>query len=133
MPRRCWHGAVQLRRRLYDILEHGTIGERTGRLVGRSIVLLIIINLVAVTLESVPGLQARYQTVFSVIELVSLAVFTVEYGLRVWVAAEHAAYRHLSPASARWNYVRSPFGIIDLIAVLPFWFTFVLPPDLTVL
>src|SRR5439155_2647227 len=68
-----------------------------------------------------------------VIELVSLAVFTVEYGLRVWVAAEHTPFRHLSPARARWNYLRSPFGIIDLIAVLPFWLAFVLPPDFRVL
>src|SRR4051812_11348633 len=124
MPRRSWHSTAQLRRRLYDILDHGTIGERTGRIVGRSIVFLIVVNLIAVTLETVPDLQARYQTLFTVIELISLAVFTVEYGLRLWVAVEHAPYRHLSPVRARWNYVRSPFGIIDLIAVLPFWLAF---------
>ena len=60
-------------------------------------------------------------------------MFTVEYALRVWVASEHTAHRHLSAASARWNYVRSAFGIIDLIAVLPFWFAFALPPDFRVL
>ena len=80
-----------------------------------------------------PEYQARYQVFFTIIELFSLVVFTVEYALRVWVASEHTPHRHLSAASARWNYVRSAFGLIDLIAVLPFWFAFALPPDLRVL
>lgn len=133
MPRKFWQSTGQLRRRFYNILEHGTIGERTGRFVGRFIVFLIILNLIAVTLELVPEYQARYQVFFTIIELFSLVVFTVEYALRVWVASEHTPHRHLSAASARWNYVRSAFGLIDLIAVLPFWFAFALPPDLRVL
>ena len=42
---------TRVRRRLYEILDHGGIGDRTGAMVGRLIVLLIVINLVAVTLE----------------------------------------------------------------------------------
>jgi voltage-gated potassium channel len=132
MPRKFGQSIAQLRRRLYDILEHGTIVERTGRFVGRFIVSLIILNLIVVTLESVPEYQARYQVFFTIIELVSLVVFTVEYALRVWVASEHTPHRHLSAAGASWTYVRSAFGIIDLLAVLPFWFAFALPPDFRV-
>ena len=54
-------------------------------------------------------------------ELVSLVLFTVEYLARVWVAVEHAPDRHLTPARARLKFVTSPAGIIDLLAVLPFW------------
>src|SRR5437763_6533068 len=133
MPRHSLHSIARLRRRLYDILEHGTVADRTGRLVGRFIVLLIIVNLIAVTLESVPEFRAHYQLLFTIVELISLAVFTIEYGLRVWAAAEHASYQHLSAARASWNYVRSPLGIIDLITVLPFWLAFALPPDVRVL
>src|SRR4051812_36141727 len=102
MPRKFGQSIAQLRRRLYDILEHGTIVERTGRFVGRFIVSLIILNLIVVTLESVPEYQARYQVFFTIIELFSLVVFTVEYALRVWVASEHTPRRHLSATSARW-------------------------------
>src|SRR6266487_4312306 len=133
MPRHIWRTGLDLRRRLYEILEHGTIGNRTGLIVGRLIVLLIITNLVAMTLDSVPALQAQYAPLFIAIELLSLVVFTIEYGLRVWVAAEHAPHRHLSERRARWEFVSSPLGVIDLLAVLPFWFAFVLPGDLRVL
>ena len=34
---------------------------------------------------------------------------------------------------ARLKYALSPAGIVDLVAVLPFWFAFVLPPDLRVM
>jgi len=132
MPRHVRRTA-NLRRRLYEILEHGSIGDRTGLMVGRLIVLLIVINLVSMTLDSVPELQTQYGALFTIIELLSLVVFTIEYALRVWVAAEHAPARHSSERKARWKFVSSPLGVIDLLAVLPFWLAFVLPVDLRVL
>src|ERR1700757_1079631 len=133
MARRIWRRGGDLRRRLYEILEHGTIGNRTGLIVGRLIVLLIITNLVAMALDSVPALQAQYEPLFPAIERLSLVLFTIEYGLRVWVAAEHAPHRLSSERKARWEFVTSPLGVIDLLAVLPFWFALVLPADLRVL
>ena len=79
MPRYIWRSGVDLRRRLYEILEHGAIGNRTGLIVGRLIVALIITNLVTMTLDSVPALQAQYGPLFIAVELLSLVVFTVEY------------------------------------------------------
>src|SRR5215831_12398128 len=131
MARHIW--CRDLRRRLYEILEHGAIGNRIGLVVGRLLVVLIVTNLVTMALESVPALEAQYGPLFTAVELLSLVVFTIEYGLRVWVAAEHAPYRHLSRRKARWKFVSSPLGIVDLLAVLPFWLAFVLPADLRVI
>ncbi len=124
---------TEIRRRLYEILEQGVVGDPAGRLVGRLIVLLIVVNLAAVTLESVPALHARYAAWFTAIEIVSLVVFTLEYGLRIWVAGEHGLHRDRGEWTARWRYVASPAGLIDLLAVIPFWFTFVVPADLRVI
>jgi voltage-gated potassium channel len=129
--RRHWWRA--LRHRLYEILEHGPVGDRTGRVVGRLIVLLIVINLVAITLQTVPEFETRYAAWFLGIELLSLLVFTFEYGLRMWVAVEHAPYLHSDGWKARLKYATSPVGIIDLFAVLPFWLAFVLPAELKIL
>ena len=75
MLRRHSHARIELKRRLAEVLEE-QVGDRPGRIVGRLIVLLILVNLVAVTLESVPNLAARYGMLFSTIELASSASCT---------------------------------------------------------
>jgi voltage-gated potassium channel len=133
MPQEKQPFRAELRHRLYEILEHGPVAGAAGRLVARAVVLLIVVNLAAVTLESVPSVAARYGTLFTAIETVSLVVFTVEYALRVWVAGEHGLHRHDGEWVARWRYVASAAGIVDLLAVLPFWFAFAVPADLRVI
>ena len=121
-----------LRSQLYEILEQGAVGSRVGVIVGRALILLIIINLAAVTAESVPAVGAKYRVLFLAIETVSLVVFTLEYALRLWVAVEHKPHRHFRPRRARLRYALSPTGLIDLFSVLPFWLAFVAPNELRI-
>ena len=95
------HSTSNLRRRLYEILERGSAGDRASLIFDRCIVTLIIVNLTAVTLESIPSLAASYGLWFDAIEYGSLVVFTVEYGLRLWAAVEprdDAARDGIAPA-----------------------------------
>ncbi len=124
------HSLNDLRRRAYLALEQGPVGERRGVLIDRLLVGLIVVNLVAVALESVPSLNARYGLAFEVIEYISLVVFTADYALRLWSTVEHGPHRHLGATRARLRYALSPAGIVDLLAVLPFWFAALLPLDL---
>ena len=119
----------ELRRRTYLALEEGPVGERIGAAIDQLLIALIVINLIAVALESVPSYGSRYARIFDLIEYFSLGVFTIEYALRVWGAVEHGPHRHLSATRARLKYVLSPAGLIDLIAVLPFWFALLLPAN----
>jgi voltage-gated potassium channel len=123
----------ELRRRVYQVLEQGLVGDRVSILVDRLLVLLIIANLVAVALETVPSLAARYGVLFDAVESLSLVVFTAEYALRVWCAVEYGPHRHMSPLAARLRYATSPGGIVDLVAVLPFWLAPFVPAELRVL
>lgn len=124
------HRLKNLRRRVYQVLEQGPIGDRLSTAVDRFLVLLIVVNLLAVALESMPQYQTRYAALFALVEYLSLVVFTVEYGLRLWCAVEHGPHQHLAARRARMKYALSTAGIIDLIAVLPFWFAMFLPGDL---
>src|SRR5450631_1103891 len=124
---------TELRRRVYQVLEQGPVGDAMGVVVDRLLVALILTNLIAVALESVPEIGARYALAFILIEIFSLVVFTVEYGLRLWAAIEHGPHRHLAAMHSRLKYALSPAGIVDLFAVLPFWFALVLPDDLWLL
>ena len=125
--------ALELRRRVYELLEHGPIGDFRVRLTNWLLILLIVVNLVAVALETVPRLETAYRTEFIAIEIFSLIVFTVEYLLRIWVAVEHAPRRHLSARRARWEFIKSPAGLIDLVSVLPFWLAFFTPAEFRVI
>jgi voltage-gated potassium channel len=124
---------VELRRRLYEILEQGPLDDRASRWVGRALVVLIVVNLVSVTLESVPSLRARYGATFDAIELASLVLFSIEYAARVWVAPEHERFRHLGATRIRLQYIFSVGGLIDLLAVAPFWVALLTGIDLRVL
>jgi voltage-gated potassium channel len=122
--------AAEWRRRIYEVMEEGAVGDPVGSLLNKVIVTLILVNLAVVVLQSEPELDSEFGFWFDLIEFVSLVVFTVEYALRLWVAVEHPPHRHLSAASARLKFALSAQGIVDLLAVLPFWFTLVLPSAL---
>jgi voltage-gated potassium channel len=118
------------RRRLYEIMEEGPHGDAISATVSRGLTFLVCVNILAVILESVPSLEARYEHWFDLLESFSLIVFTVEYVLRIWAAAEHGAYLRISGERARWKYVTSASGIIDLIAIAPFWLDLFMQADL---
>src|SRR5258708_29144109 len=112
----------ELRRRSYHVLEQGPVGDRLSTWIDRLLVILILINLIAVTLESMPKYEARYGTAFAVIEFFSLVIFTVEYGLRLWSSVEDGPNQHLSPTPAPPQYALSPARISRPLAGLPFCF-----------
>ena len=89
-----------------------------------ALVALIILNVSAVILESVPDYALYYQTWFWSFELFSVTVFSVEYILRVWCAPELPEYAHLGPIKSRLKYIFSLYALIDLAAILPFYIGF---------
>jgi len=88
-----------------------------GHVVTRSIVAVILINLTAICLESVPSLAEEWQGTFLAIEIASFAISTVEYGLRLWTAVYRAPYRKLGAGRASLQFALSPGGIILKSAV----------------
>lgn len=120
------------RRRTYEILDQGMIGDSAAVRVHRTLVVLILVNVAAVVLESVPSLHQRYATVFTLIELCSVAVFTLEYAARLWSVVEHAPLAGRTPWRARLAALVSPAMVIDLVAILPFYLALVTTADLRV-
>ncbi len=68
---------------------------------------LIIISIVSLTVETMPDLPEWLRHFLHVEEQIILAVFTVEYVLRVWSAPRPVGY------------IFSFWGLIDLAAILP--------------
>jgi len=104
------------------ILEPARLGDRTSKIWDLSLFGLVVLNLIAVALESVPTLQLNYGSWFYSFEIFSVIVFTVEYVARVWSAPAKRDYENGETGlKARIRYIFSFYGLIDLVAILPFY------------
>ena len=109
-----------IRRRVYEIVDVPVTedGRRSSLdWFDLTIAVLIVLNVVTVMLETVEPLAARYRTALAVVEFVSVAVFSVEYVLRLWSCTADPRYRH--PVLGRIRFALQPLTIIDLLSILP--------------
>jgi voltage-gated potassium channel len=103
-------------------------GGRVAWAIDLFLVLLIIANAVAIVLESVRGIGTAYPAFFSGFEVFSVAVFSIEYVLRLWTCTANPAFA--GAVSGRVKYAATPLALVDLLAVLPFYIPFLIPMDL---
>ena len=110
---------LPFRKWLYAWLLDPHIEGNYQKTVDRWISILIVVNLFALVLEQIPAIFDTYQSWFHYFEVVSVAVFSIEYVLRFYLAPEDEEFK--KHKYARSKYVTSPFAIIDLVAILPFF------------
>jgi len=108
---------IKLRKSIYTILERES-QSLIDKLVHYSLMLLILLTVIAVILESDSEIYQKHKTIFTILEYISITVFSIEYLLRVWSSAENKKYRKLK---GKIRYMLTPMAIIDLLAVLPAW------------
>lgn len=82
---------------------------------------LIVLNVIAIVLESYKGLRVEYHHYFKIFEILSVTIFTIEYILRLWTSKK------------KLKFIFSTFGLIDLIAILPFYLPFLFVFDFRIL
>ena len=121
----------RLQIRIYDILVETEDNELVDRIVAVFLMILILLNAAAVMLETVDELNERFKAVFNALEMVSVAIFTAEYILRLWIAPLDA--RYAKPFWGRLRYAFTPMAVIDLLAVLPAFLPLLFPVDLRIL
>jgi len=91
-------------------------------------VVLILLNTVAVILETVESIYLPNKVLFKYVEIFSIAIFSTEYLLRVWSCTSVDKYSH--PIKGRLKYIVSTGAIIDLLAILPFYLPLLMNYDL---
>lgn len=106
---------MNLRHAVHSLLD-AEPPSRFARLLRTALAVLILANVSAVVLETVPSIQAHWQAALDRFELVSLVVFLVEYGLRLWAAPE---YPQFGGRFGRLRWATSFAAVVDLLAVLP--------------
>jgi voltage-gated potassium channel len=114
----------------YGMLE-GQLENSAGfKLISRFVITLIILNVLAVILESNQLLYERFREGFNAFERFSVTIFTIEYLARAWVSSENSIYAGLPNWKARISYLLSPMALVDFLAVAPFYLALLIPIDL---
>jgi voltage-gated potassium channel len=80
-----------------------------GRVFDYVILALIVLSLITFAAETLPGLEAGTRRLLRWFEIIIVAIFTIEYLLRVLVA------------DRRLGFIFSFYGLVDLAAILPFY------------
>jgi voltage-gated potassium channel len=118
----------ELRGKVYLVLEGDADDHPATRVLNYFLFALIIANVVGLVLASEAEIAARYERWLHAFEWISVGLFTIEYVARVWAAVERPGRRR--PILGRLRYMLTPLALVDLIAILPFYLTFLFPFDL---
>ncbi|WP_077528775.1 ion transporter [Vreelandella utahensis] len=106
-----------MRARLYEHIESSSWPGRGLSPFNMVVCVLILLSVMVAVLETEPLLRHGHAVLFQTLEATFFILFSIEYGLRVWVAGENPRYRGLT---GRLRYMVSFWALIDLIALVPF-------------
>lgn len=100
-----------LRSKLHEVIFEAD--TPAGRAFDVVLLVLILVSIVAVCLESVGPIREEHGTFLRILEWILTGLFTVEYALRLYCVRRPS------------RYATSFFGVVDLLAILPTYLSFV--------
>ena len=119
-----------LRARIYEVIESTQPGNGIGVWFDRFLIVLIVTNVIAVILETVDQISEVYSDFFFVFELFSVAIFSIEYLMRLWTIVDGPNANFRAPVAGRLRYALTPMALIDIAAILPFYLSVFIGIDL---
>jgi voltage-gated potassium channel len=126
-------GSPGLRQWVYAVLEEGQLDSLLSRIIEALLIALIVANVAAVALETVPSINGQYRAYFLAFEHFSVGAYTLEYLLRVWSSIEDPRIAARGPLRGRVAFALRPLMIVDLLAFAPSYLGFLFAVDLRVL
>ena len=114
--------ASAIRRKIFALFSEETRDKGFPKYFNYFIMTLILVNVVTMILETVKVIYEPYHTYFHAFELFVIAVFTCEYIMRIITA--DLAFPCGNRLKSILKYMFSFYGLIDLLAILPFYMPF---------
>lgn len=115
----------QIRYRIFEILEVRTGTDPAARIYDFVYLASIILNLSVSILYTYEKYQIKYGTMFLIIENITVALFCVDYILRIWTA-KYVHPESNCPRAVR-KYMLSFTGIVDMLSFLPYYLPIFFP------
>ena len=108
-----------IKKRTSELLSKANITDKPSQYVDTALFILILLNIIAVCLESIQDIGNKYQKSFYYFEMFSVFIFGIEYLLRVWSAPAREDLGESSSFIKRFKYIFSFTGLVDFIAIIP--------------
>ena len=119
---------MRIKERIYKLVETGEHGQKINRLFDYVIMTLIILSVISIILESINEIDEKYYRLLIGFNVFSVIVFTIEYLLRLYVS--DISFPSETRIKSALKYIFSTYGIIDLLAILPFYLPMLIKVDL---
>ena len=120
-----------MKKRVFHLVEKGHHGSRINSMFDGFIMVLIVLNVLAIILDTVPSIHGPLEQEFHYFEVVSVIIFTIEYLLRLYVSdLTHPSNSRLKSAL---KFIFSGYGIIDILAIVPFYLPIFFAVDMRVI
>ena len=117
-----------LKTKIFKLVEKGSHGNRINRAFDYFIMTLIVLSVLSIILESIPEIVNDFGTLLNMFNLFSIIIFSIEYLLRLYVSdLTHPSNNRIKSAL---KFMFSIYGLIDLLAILPFYLPMFIKIDL---
>lgn len=107
------------KKRVFQIIEVGYDLDFMSRAYDFVNVFAILLNILISVLYTFENIKAQYGSWLTVIEIITICFFAIDYFLRVWTA--DILYSELPKGKAFRKYIFSFMGIVDLLSFLPYF------------
>ena len=98
---------MKIKKYLRELIEDNS--TKKGRFFDYIIQTLIFLSLFSFSIETLPDLSEKVSVALRYFEVFSVTIFSIEYLIRIWVSKKP------------FSYIFSFYGIIDILAILPFY------------
>ncbi len=117
-----------IRQKVYAVMNRTIYSGEMHDVVDITLGLVIFLSVAAVMLESVASVHEFMAEEFIFFDAFSVAIFSIEYVLRIYSCVEDPDYEE--PIAGRLRFMFKPTSLIDLFAVLPFYLVYFVQIDL---
>ena len=107
------------RQKMHALVFPGAYSGKLHELFDTFIAIWVLLSVVSVILESVESLHYILNLQFIVLDSIAVAIFTLEYCMRMYSCVEDPKYQ--GAVLGRFDQAKTPSTFIDLLAILPFY------------